>query len=93
MDNVDVTGLHSGQQQQGRREKGTVVSVRTPSNEWTAIEEDRVRTSWIGKLAARWWGRLLMAAVGWSAIAVMFSLPNLMTGGFDKELRMYFTQF
>jgi two-component system LytT family sensor kinase len=75
------------------REKGTVISVRTPSNEWTAVEEDRVRTTWIGKLASRWWGRLLMAAVGWSAIALMFSLPNLMTGGFDKELRMYFAQF
>ena len=41
----------------------------------------------------RWWGRLLIAAVGWTGIAVMFSLPNLMTGGFDKELKMYFAQF
>jgi signal transduction histidine kinase len=52
-----------------------------------------VSTSWLGRLAARWWGRLSMAAVGWTAIAVMFSLPYLMTGGFDKELKTYFAQF
>ena len=70
-----------------------MISVRTPSNEWIAIEEDRVRTSWLGRLTMRWWGRILIAAVGCTGIAVMFSLPNLMTGGFDKELKMYCAQF
>ncbi|HTM16392.1 MAG TPA: hypothetical protein VL135_05795, partial [Terracidiphilus sp.] len=70
-----------------------MISVRTPANEWTAIEEDRVYTSWFGRLMMRWWGRLLMAAIGWTGLALMFSLPNLMTGGFDKEFKMYCAQF
>jgi two-component system, LytTR family, sensor kinase len=70
-----------------------VVSVRTPSDEWTAIDEDRVSTSWLGKLFAHWWARTLIAAIGWTGIAVTFALPNLMLGGFDRELKTYFAQF
>ena len=70
-----------------------MVSVRTPSDEWTAIDEDRVRTSWFGKLFAYWWARTLIAAIGWTGIAVTFALPNLMLGGFDRELKTYFAQF
>jgi two-component system, LytTR family, sensor kinase len=73
--------------------EGPVVSVRTPSDEWTAIDEDRVRTTWLGKLFAHWWARTLIAAIGWTGIAVTFALPNLMLGGFDRELKTYFAQF
>ncbi|WP_239462067.1 sensor histidine kinase [Occallatibacter savannae] len=70
-----------------------MVKVRTPANEWTAIEEDPVRTSWLGKLFAHWWARTLIAAIGWTGIAVTFALPNLMLGGFDRELKTYLAQF
>ena len=64
------------------------------SADWRALEaEERVRTTWLGRLAMRWWGRLLIAAVGWTVIAVMFSLPNLFTPNFKEELRMYLAQW
>lgn len=52
-----------------------------------------MRTTWIGKFAMRWWGRILLAAVGWTAIGIMFALPNLMTSAFRQELRTYLAQF
>ena len=70
-----------------------MVKVRTPANEWTEIDEDPVRTSWLGKLFAHWWARTLVAAIGWTGIAVTFALPNLMLGGFDRELKTYLAQF
>lgn len=62
------------------------------SNE-AAFEEERTRTTWLGKLTMRWWGRVLIAAIGWTAIGVMFALPYLMTPAFRQELRTYLAQF
>ena len=69
-----------------------VAASQIPEN-WNSDEDVRVRTTWIGKLAMHWWGRLLIAAVGWSVLGIMFALPNMMTGGFQQELKMYFAQF
>ena len=52
-----------------------------------------MRTSWFGRLTNRWWGRTLVAAIGWTGVAVMFALPNLMMGGFERELKTYLAQF
>ena len=62
--------------------RGQVVGANIPANNLDGGEDERVRTTWIGKLMMRWWGRLLIAAVGWSALGVMFALPNLMTSAF-----------
>lgn len=70
-----------------------MVAVRIQSSEWGVTEEARARTSWLGKLAMRWWGRALIAAAGWTVVAVMFALPNLMTPQFNQELRTYLAQF
>ena len=70
-----------------------MITARAQSSEWAPFEEERVRTSWLGKLTMRWWGRMMIAAVGWTGIGVMFALPNLMTGGFIRELEMYLAQF
>lgn len=69
-----------------------MVAVKTQSGEWDATEV-RERTTWLGKLTMRWWGRLLIAAVGWTVLGVMFALPTLMTKQFSQELKMYFAQF
>ena len=68
-------------------------TVKTQSSEWGAVEGERERTTWLGKLTMRWWGRLLIAAVGWTVLGVMFALPTLMTKQFTQELKMYFAQF
>jgi two-component system, LytTR family, sensor kinase len=69
-----------------------VVGANIPANNRNG-EDERVRTTWIGKLMMRWWGRLLIAAVGWTALGVMFALPNLMTSAFNQELRTNLAQF
>lgn len=56
-------------------------------------EEERVRTTWIGKFAMRWWGRVLLAAVGWTAIGWIFALPSLNSPSYNQSLRMYLTEF
>jgi two-component system, LytTR family, sensor kinase len=73
--------------------RGTVVAVKTQSSEGAAYEEERVRTTWLGRLAMRWWGRALIAVVGWSAIGWIFSLPGLMSPNYNQSLRMYLTEF
>lgn len=70
-----------------------MVAVKTQLNEWAAYEEERVRTTWLGRLAMRWWGRVLIAVVGWTAIGWIFSLPGLMSPNYDQSLRMYLTEF
>jgi len=70
-----------------------VVPEKTLPGERAAYGEERVRTTWLGKLTMRRWGRVLIAAVGWTGIAVMFSLPDLMTKHFAEQLKMYFAQF
>ena len=73
--------------------RGQVVAASIPASNLNGGEEVRVRTTWIGKFAMRWWGRILLAAVGWTAIGIMFALPNLMTSAFRQELRTYLAQF
>jgi two-component sensor histidine kinase len=70
-----------------------VLASIAQTGEWVNAAEVNTRATWIGKLAKRWWGRVLIAAVGWTAVAVLFSLPSLSTGGFNQELRMYFAQW
>lgn len=67
--------------------------MKTNFNDEEAFADERVGTTWLGKLALRWWGRVLIAAVGLTAVAVMFALPNLSTGGFKNELKMYLAQW
>ena len=62
------------------------------SNE-AALGEERVRTTWLGKLAMRWWGRVLIGAIGCTGVAYMFALPHLFTPAFHQELQMYLAQW
>lgn len=68
-------------------------AVKIQPGEWATVEEGRVRTTWLGKLTLRWWGRLLIAAVGWTGVAYMFALPHLFTPDFKQELQMYLAQW
>ena len=70
-----------------------MVAAETQSGEWAAFEEERVRTTWIGRLAMRWWGRALIGVVGWTAVGWIFSLPSLNNPGYNQSLRMYLTEF
>ena len=67
--------------------------MKTDFSKEAVFEEERVRTTWLGRFAMRWWGRLLIAAVGWTVLGVMFALPTLMTKQFPQELKLYFAQF
>jgi two-component system, LytTR family, sensor kinase len=63
------------------------------TGEWSGVGEGSAPKTWIGRLVSRWWSRILLAAVGWTAVAVMFSLPSLSEGNWYQELRMYFAQW
>jgi two-component system, LytTR family, sensor kinase len=60
---------------------------------WTGAREERAGTTRIGRLVSRRWGRVLIAVAGWTAIAVMFSLPAMSGGKWGQELRMYLAQW
>jgi two-component system LytT family sensor kinase len=73
--------------------RGPVTAVKIQSRNETAFEEERVRTTWLGKLAMRWWGVVLVAALVSSAAGILFALPTMGTSRFHDELRTYLGQF
>src|SRR5215472_7569585 len=68
-----------------------VVTARLQSEEWADAEV--VSSTWVGRLASRWWGRALIGAVTSTAAGVLFALPALGTKGWHTEIRMYLAQF
>src|SRR5215472_1705402 len=68
-----------------------VVTARLQSEQWADAEV--VSSTWVGRLASRWWGRALIGAVTSTAAGVLFALPALGTKGWHTEIRMYLAQF
>jgi two-component system, LytTR family, sensor kinase len=63
------------------------------SGEWFAAQEERVRVNWLARLVSRWWGRLLIAAVGWTALGWIFAMPSYATSAWHQEIRIYLAQW
>ncbi len=63
------------------------------SDEWFGAKEERARVTWLGRLASLWWGRLLIAAVGWTVLGWIFAMPSFSTSAWNQELRMYLAQW
>jgi signal transduction histidine kinase len=63
------------------------------SGEWFPAKEERARETWLGDLASRWWGKLLIAAVGWTVVAFIFAMPSFSTSAWKQELQMYLAQW
>ena len=68
-----------------------VVTARLQSEQWADAEV--VSSTWVGRLASRWWGRALIGVATSTAAGVLFALPALGTKGWHTEIRMYLAQF
>ncbi len=55
--------------------------------------ETVARATLTGRLLNRWIVRALLAAVGWTAVGVIFALPSLGTSRWPDELRIYLAQW
>jgi two-component system, LytTR family, sensor kinase len=64
----------------------------TAETEFRGIESGPSTTR-LGRLAGSWAGRVLIAAIGWTLLGVIFALPSLWTKGWHDELRTYLAQF
>jgi sensor histidine kinase YesM len=67
--------------------------VDKQTGEWIGAKEERLPTTWIGRMARRWWARVLFAAVWWTVVGWIFSLPSLTSPNYNQSLRMYLTEF
>jgi two-component sensor histidine kinase len=67
--------------------------VNTQTGDWISAKEESAPKTWVGWLAHRWWGRVLISAVLWTAIGWIFSLPYLTSPNYHQSLRMYLTEF
>ena len=76
-----------------RRVGWAVRAVDKQTGEWIGAKEERPPTTWIGRLSRRWWARVLFAAVWWTAVGWIFSLPSLTSPNYNQSLRMYLTEF
>ena len=67
------------------------------TGEWIAATETDERPTGIRRLVrrltARWFVRVLLAAVGWTVVGWIFSLPSLTNPNYYQSLRMYLTEF
>ncbi len=76
-----------------RRVGWAVRAVDKQTGEWIGAKEERPPTTWIGRLSRRWWARVLFAAVWWTVVGWIFSLPSLTSPNYNQSLRMYLTEF
>jgi len=70
-----------------------VVASSTQTGQWIAPTESAAPTNFAGRLMSRRIVRTLLAAVGWTAVGVIFALPSLGTNRWSEELRIYLAQF
>lgn len=63
------------------------------TGEWIGAAASEQPRSFAGRLMARWIVRALLAALGWTAVGVLFALPSLGTGGWHVESRIYLAQW
>jgi two-component system, LytTR family, sensor kinase len=76
-----------------RRVSVSVSAANLQKGEWTGAREERAPATWTGRLARRWWARVLFAAVWWTFVGWIFSLPGLTSPNYNQSLRMYLTEF
>ena len=76
----------------GKRDE-TVVASRAQSGEWLGASLKAERKASPVLRIRRSVLRLLLAAVGWTAVGCLFALPSLATKGWHDELRIYLAQF
>ena len=67
--------------------------VETQTGDWISAKDGRAPTTWVGRMAQRWWVRVLFAAVWWTVVGWIFSLPSLTSPNYNQSLRMYLTEF
>jgi len=67
--------------------------VEIQAGDWIGAKEERAPTTRIGRMANRWWVRVLLAAVWWTVVGWIFSLPSLTNPNYNQALRMYLTEF
>jgi len=77
----------------GRPVRRAERAVETQTGDWISAKEERAPTTWIGRMAQRWWARVLFAAVWWTVVGWIFSLPSLNSPNYNHSLRMYLTEF
>jgi signal transduction histidine kinase len=70
-----------------------VVASSAQTGEWIAPTESVARANLAGRLMSRRIVRVLIAAIGWTAVGVIFALPSLGTSRWDSELRIYLAQW
>ena len=70
-----------------------MVASSTQTGQWIAPTESSASTNFAGRLMSRRIVRTLLAAVGWTAVGVIFALPSLGTNRWSEELRIYLAQF
>jgi sensor histidine kinase YesM len=70
-----------------------MAAVDIQTGERVGAKEARTPKTWMGRLVGRWWGRVLIAVVGWTAVGWIFSLPSLTSPNYNQSLRMYLTEF
>jgi two-component system LytT family sensor kinase len=70
-----------------------VVATSAQTGEWIGTTEPGTRSTLVGRLTRRWIVRVVLAAVGWSALGVLFALPSLATSHWHSELRIYLAQW
>jgi two-component system, LytTR family, sensor kinase len=81
------------QQEENWFERRVRRAVDKQTGEWIGPKEDSPPTTWVGRLARRWWGRVPIVAVGWTIVGWIFSLPSLTSPNYQQSLRMYLTEF
>jgi hypothetical protein len=70
-----------------------VVASSAQSGGWIGSTESPARATFAGWLMRRWIFRALLAAIGWTAVGVIFALPALGTSRWPDELRIYLAQW
>lgn len=70
-----------------------MVASSAQTGEWIAPTESVARANLAGRLMSRRIVRVLIAAIGWTAVGVIFALPSLGTSRWDSELRIYLAQW
>lgn len=69
-----------------------MVSSSVQTGAWSGAEKTRARGSALRSIGRRL-GRVLLAALGWTALGVLFALPTFGTKEWPMELRIYLAQF
>jgi two-component system LytT family sensor kinase len=70
-----------------------VVASSAQIGQRIGTSETVARATLTGRLLNRWIVRALLAAVGWTAVGVIFALPSLGTSRWPDELRIYLAQW